>query len=123
MSAFSRSSRPQSRPASKGKGPAKALPPIRVRCEPPTLDEAVAAAQGLADDPAQQVAIAAGLMGVAEDEVRPHVLRAPRPSRVRSTHQDQIVTRGNRMAGVVVVERMVRRPVSLQRAQDGGTRR
>src|SRR5918912_1121207 len=45
---------------------------IRVRREPPTLDEAIAAAQGLSDDLEQQVAIAAGLIGMTEDEVRPH---------------------------------------------------
>ena len=55
-----------------------ALPPPRVRREPPTVEEAVTAAQDLSDEIEHQVAIAAGLMGVSEDEVRPHVLRAPR---------------------------------------------
>jgi hypothetical protein len=49
------------------------LPPVRVRRDPPTLEEAVFAAQGLSDDPRQQVEIAAGLMGVPEDEARPVV--------------------------------------------------
>ena len=40
------------------------LPPIRVRREPPTIPEAVAAAQDLADDLEQQVEIAAGLIGL-----------------------------------------------------------
>lgn len=52
--------------------------PPQVRHEPPTLDEAIAAAQGLAEAVEQQVAIAAGLMGVAEDEVRAQVLAAAR---------------------------------------------
>ena len=56
------------------------LPPLKVRREPPTIEEAVAAAQGLADDVESQVAIAAGLMGIPEDEVRPSVLRSPRPA-------------------------------------------
>ena len=52
------------------------LGPVRVRRDPPTLDEAVLAAQCLADEVEHQVEIAAGLMGVAPDEVRPLVLRA-----------------------------------------------
>src|SRR3954447_7248893 len=51
--------------------------PPRVRHEPPTIREAVSAAKDLADDAEQQVAIVAGLMGLPEDEVRPHVLSAP----------------------------------------------
>ncbi|MFC6051169.1 hypothetical protein ACFPYM_25340, partial [Methylobacterium hispanicum] len=46
------------------------LPPIRVRREPPTVAEAVAAAQDLADDLEQQVEIACGLIGLPADEVR-----------------------------------------------------
>jgi hypothetical protein len=56
--------------------PRAPLPPVRVRRDPPTLDEAVLAAQGLSDDAEQQVEIAAGLMGVPEDEVRPLVASA-----------------------------------------------
>ena len=55
-----------------------ALPPPRVRREPPTVEEAVAAAQDLSDEIDHQVTIAAGLIGLPEDEVRPHVLKAPR---------------------------------------------
>ena len=51
--------------------------PPRVRHEPPTIDEAVSAAQDLAHDVEQRVVIAAGLMGLPEDEVRPYVLSAP----------------------------------------------
>lgn len=54
------------------------LPPPRVRREPPTVEEAVAAAQDLSEDLEHQVTIAAGLIGLPEEEVRPHVLRAPR---------------------------------------------
>ena len=43
----------------------KPRPPVRVRYDPPTLEEAVFAAQGLSEDLAQQIEIAAGLMGVA----------------------------------------------------------
>ena len=56
------------------------LPPVRVRRDPPTLEEAVFAAQGLSDDIEQQIEIAAGLMGVTADEARPFVAAArPKP--------------------------------------------
>lgn len=57
---------------------AKQRPPVRVRHDPPTLEEAVAAAQGLSEDTDQQVMIAASLMNVDADEVRPLVLKAAR---------------------------------------------
>ena len=44
--------------------------PRRVRRDPPTLAEAIAAAQGLSNDRDQQAEIAAGLMGIALAEVR-----------------------------------------------------
>lgn len=53
--------------------------PPRVRREPPTIEEALVAAQGLTDDVDQQVEIAAALMGVAQDEVRP-VLATLKPT-------------------------------------------
>jgi len=54
--------------------PPKFSGPPRVRHELPTIEEAIAAAQDLAADPEQQVAIVAGLMGVPEDQVRSQVL-------------------------------------------------
>ncbi|HEY8578996.1 MAG TPA: hypothetical protein VIL72_03865 [Beijerinckiaceae bacterium] len=54
----------------------KTLPPIRIKKCPPTIEEAIVAAQGLADDVDGQVEIAAGFMGVSPDEVRPLVLAA-----------------------------------------------
>ena len=53
------------------------LRPVRVRRDPPTLEEAVVAAQGLSDDIEQQVEIASGLMGVPQEEVRPVIASAP----------------------------------------------
>ena len=50
--------------------------PPRVRHEPPTIEEAVSAAQDLAGEVEQQVAIVAGLMGLPEEQARPHVLSA-----------------------------------------------
>ena len=49
---------------------------VRVRHEPPTLDEAIFAAQGLSDDLEEQTEIAAMLMGLPETEVRPSVQKA-----------------------------------------------
>ena len=48
----------------------------RVRNDIPTLDEAIIAAQGLADDIEAQVEIASSLMGLPRDEVRPALLKA-----------------------------------------------
>lgn len=89
------------------RGPAKTkkvLPPPRVRKEPPTIQEAIAAAQDLSDDREQQIEIAAGFMGVPEDDIRPLM-----PS--RTTNPTTSIIAGNR---AVVVERRVARP-SLRR--------
>jgi hypothetical protein len=48
----------------------------RVRNDAPTLDEAIAAAQGLSDDIEAQVEIASSLIGMPPEEVRPALLRA-----------------------------------------------
>ncbi|HVB89224.1 MAG TPA: hypothetical protein VND97_03405 [Beijerinckiaceae bacterium] len=56
--------------------PAKDRPPVRVRYDPPTLEEAVFAAQGLTEDLKEQAEIAACLMDVAPDDVRPLILKA-----------------------------------------------
>lgn len=55
---------------------AKVRPPVRVRYDPPTLEEAVFAAQGLTDDIGHQAEIAAELMGVTIDEAHEMVARA-----------------------------------------------
>jgi hypothetical protein len=57
---------------------------LRTRHDPPTLEEAVFAAQGLTGDFDQQVLIAARLIGMPEHEVRPAVLSAR--STTRATH-------------------------------------
>ena len=51
-------------------------PPVRVRHDPPTLEEAVFAAQGLTSDLHQQTEIAAGFMNLPIEEVKVHVLEA-----------------------------------------------
>lgn len=53
------------------------------RVDPPALEEAIVAAQGLTDDVESQIEIAAQLMGMSEDEVRPAVMKAAVPSPVR----------------------------------------
>jgi hypothetical protein len=53
--------------------------PRRVRRDPPTLAEAIAAARGLTDDVQQQIEIAASLMDLPPDQVRPEVLKAASP--------------------------------------------
>jgi hypothetical protein len=86
--------------------------PVRVRQEPPTVAEAVAAAQGLTPDLEQQVDITAGLLGLTPDEARPFVLEAPplnlqRPAAPQRSYTGTDVSR--RSAGpVVVVERRSR---------------
>ena len=47
----------------------------RVRRDPPTVDEAVLAAQGLTDDVKEQIEIVASLMQVTPEEARGAVLR------------------------------------------------
>jgi hypothetical protein len=47
----------------------------RVRQDPPTLEEAAVAAQGLTDDPNEQMQIVASLMEVTVEEARATVLR------------------------------------------------
>ena len=83
----------------------KPLPPPRVRHEPPTIEEAILAAQGLTQDLQAQLEIAAGLMGVTEDEVRPQLARMNRLRGASPVAPSTVVT-GKR---TVVVERKVSR--------------
>lgn len=61
---------------------------LRPRHEPPTIREALEAAADLADSAADQIAIAAGLLGCSEDEIRQRVgstgLPVPRQQPVRT---------------------------------------
>ncbi|MET0869030.1 MAG: hypothetical protein ABWY35_13070 [Pseudorhodoplanes sp.] len=84
----------------------------RVRHEEPTLEEAIAAAQGLSDDRSEQVEIAASLMvGVSHDEVRNELLKqlpAGKP-----IVQPLVMTgRGATQRGVVVEHKRPRRILS-----------
>jgi hypothetical protein len=62
----------------KPKPSGKPLPPIRVRHEPPTVEEALFAAEGLTNDLHQQIEIAAALMNVPAEDVAPLVRRRQR---------------------------------------------
>lgn len=77
----------------------KPLPPPVVRREPPTIEEAIFAAQDLASDSETQIEIAAGFMGVAPEEVRPLMSQA-------KVQERPPLRSGKR---VVVVERRVTR--------------
>jgi len=76
------------------------------RIDPPALEEAIEAAQGLTDDVDSQVEIAAQLMGMPEDEVRPAVLKASVTARPLGRPAPRFMTH-DRHDGpkVVVVER------------------
>ncbi|MFO1061280.1 MAG: hypothetical protein U1E53_30475 [Dongiaceae bacterium] len=85
--------------------PSKSKPPkrrYRTRHEPPTLDEAIFAAQGLSDEIAAQIEITASLTGLAPDEVRSQVLER---AALRRVEHHTVVTRRAGMAQRVVVER------------------
>lgn len=66
----------------------KPRPPVRVRHDPPTLTEAVFAAQGLTDDIDHQAAIAAELMGVDIDEARHAVVAAAEAARLEAEERE-----------------------------------
>jgi len=79
------------------------------RIEPPSLEEAIAAAQGLTDDIECQIEIASQLMGAPEEEVRSAIGKLSvqaRPAE-RMAVASRILNRGEG-AKVIVVER--RRP-------------
>jgi hypothetical protein len=86
------------------------LPPVRVRSEPPSIIEAIIAARGLTEDIDQLIEIAAALMDISPDEVRPHLDDVP-PEPVMPKPS---VRRG--APRPVVVERRFER-VSLRRPQ------
>jgi hypothetical protein len=55
---------------------AKMRPPFKVRHEPPTLEDAIYAAQGLTTEVEEQIEFAADLMNMPPAELRPHLLKA-----------------------------------------------
>jgi hypothetical protein len=87
----------------------------RVRRDPPTLEEAVAAAQGLTDDFKGQVEIVASLMDVSVDEARGAVLRMGQ----RKGADQVTVTSRLGAPRAVVVERRTPRYAVVQRRSIG----
>ncbi len=77
----------------------------RVRRDPPTLEEAIIAAQGLSDQLDEQIEIAAGFMDLPVQVVRAEVLKSASPR-----HAARVVTAGREGASrTVIVERKTRR--------------
>jgi len=83
--------------------------PRRVRRDPPTVTEAVAAARGLTDDVQEQIEIAASLMDLPPDQVKPEVLKAA--SR-KDTNTVAFVGRAGAPRTVVVERVPSRRPMA-----------
>ena len=84
--------------------------PRRVRIEAPTLAEAIFAAQGLTDDPAEQTEIAAALMGLSADKVRAEL---PKQTPARGNLAKSVVFAGPASAprSIVVERKPVRRGI------------
>ena len=86
----------------------------RVRRDPPTLDDAVLAAQGLAEDLDGQIEIVAALMSVPAEEARRAVLKMRRPDGLLT-----IAGRGGVARAVVVERKSPRRAAAQPRASVG----
>ena len=79
----------------------------RVRRENPTIEEALVAAESLADDPAQRAEIAASLMGLPVESVQAEVKKAGRLSARSSTRV--IAGEQGAQRSVVVERRVIRK--------------
>jgi hypothetical protein len=101
------------------KSKAKTLPPPRVRKEPPSLEEAALAAIATCCSRSSARPIAAGLMEVEPDEVRPFVIQARAPRAASVARPAGLVTIRDR---VVTVERTNVRRVVLPSRMAGGSR-
>lgn len=80
----------------------------RVRHDPPTVEEAVLAAQGITDETGAQMEIVASLMEVSIDEARTAVLRL---GQRKDSSRVTIVSRSGAPRAVVVEHRTLRRPM------------
>jgi hypothetical protein len=80
----------------------------RVRRDPPTVEEAVQAAQGLTDELSEQIEIVASLMEVSADEARSAVLRL---GQRKDVSRFTIAGRAGAQRAVVVERRITRRPL------------
>ena len=80
----------------------------RVRRDPPSVEEAVQAAQGLTDEMAEQIEIVASLMELSTDEARGAVLRL---GQRKDVNRVTIAGRPGASRAVVVERRVTRRPL------------
>lgn len=80
----------------------------RVRRDPPTLEEAVLAAQGLTEELGQQIDIVVSLMDVSADEARGAILRM---GQRKDVNRLTIAGRSGAPRAVVVERRVTRRPL------------
>ncbi len=85
--------------------------PRRVRRDPPTVAEAVAAARGLTDDVQEQIEIAASLMDLPPEQVKPEVLKAAQATR-KEANTVAFVGRAGAPRTVVVERVPSRRPLA-----------
>jgi hypothetical protein len=86
----------------------------RVRRDPPTLDDAVLAAQGLTEDLEGQIEIVVALMSVPAEEARRAILKMRRPDSFLT-----IPGRGGIARAVVVERKSPRRMAIAARASAG----
>jgi hypothetical protein len=86
----------------------------RVRRDPPTVDDAVLAAQGLTDDLEGQIEIVAALMSIPAEEARPAVLKMR-----RADSRLTIPGRGGIARAVVVERKSPRRAIVPSKASAG----
>jgi hypothetical protein len=94
--------------------------PRRVRRDPPTVSEAVAAARGLTDDVQEQIEIAASLMDLPPEQVKPEVLKAATARKDASTVA--FVGRAGAPRTVVVERVPSRRPPAAGKPAVVGTK-
>jgi hypothetical protein len=85
--------------------------PRRVRRDPPTVAEAVAAARGLTDDVQEQIEIAASLMDLPPEQVKAEVLKAATSTR-KEANTVAFVGRAGAPRTVVVERVPSRRPLA-----------
>ena len=92
----------------------------RVRRDPPTVEDAVLAAQGLTDEPGEQAEIVASLMQISAEEARGAVMRMAQRKDVnritvatRSTRPGQV----NGARAIVVERRAPRRSLQSRPAR------
>jgi hypothetical protein len=95
--------------------------PRRVRRDPPTIDDAVLAAQGLTDDIDSQVEIVMSLMNVSAEEARAAVLKNGQ-RKDKEANRFTISGRSGAPRTVVVERRMPRRSAVARPVNNAGCR-